>query len=153
MTAPTLALLTMTSLEIGKVVKVRHDNVKRTVESIAAKGVIRLPQFEEVSNPGRGRKMVSVYRLSKRDSLIVVAQLCPEFTAKIVDRWQELEDQVAAKTGGVLQKLWELDEKELESKARATHGALLLNTRKRELHEFKKVRAELETQIQPSLLN
>jgi hypothetical protein len=27
--------------------------------------------------------------------LIVVAQLCPEFTARIIDRWQELEEQVA----------------------------------------------------------
>ena len=31
----------------------------------------------------------------KRDSIIVVAQLCPEFTARLVDRWQELEAQVA----------------------------------------------------------
>lgn len=27
----------------------------------------------------------------KRDSIVVVAQLCPEFTARLVDRWQELE--------------------------------------------------------------
>ena len=30
----------------------------------------------------------------KRDSLIVVAQLSPEFTGAIVDRWIELEKQV-----------------------------------------------------------
>ena len=30
----------------------------------------------------------------KRDSIIVVAQLSPEFTARLVDRWQELEAQV-----------------------------------------------------------
>lgn len=30
----------------------------------------------------------------KRDSLIVVAQLCPEFTGAIVDRWLELEEQL-----------------------------------------------------------
>ena len=30
----------------------------------------------------------------KRDSIIVVAQNCPEFTARLVDRWQELEKQV-----------------------------------------------------------
>ena len=28
----------------------------------------------------------------KRDSIIVVAQLSPEFTARLVDRWRELED-------------------------------------------------------------
>lgn len=30
----------------------------------------------------------------KRDSIIVAAQLCPEVTARLVDRWQELEKQV-----------------------------------------------------------
>ncbi|HDI8700790.1 TPA: DNA-binding protein, partial [Escherichia coli] len=30
----------------------------------------------------------------KRDSIIVVAQLCPEFTARLVDRWRELEEQI-----------------------------------------------------------
>lgn len=31
------------------------------------------------------------YLISKRDSYIIVAQLSPEFTARLVDRWQELE--------------------------------------------------------------
>jgi hypothetical protein len=29
----------------------------------------------------------------KRDSIVVVAQLSPEFTARLVDRWQELEGE------------------------------------------------------------
>lgn len=33
------------------------------------------------------------YLFNKRDSLILVAQNCPQFTARIVDRWQELEAQ------------------------------------------------------------
>ncbi|MCF5965083.1 phage antirepressor KilAC domain-containing protein, partial [Xanthomonas perforans] len=32
----------------------------------------------------------------KRDSIVVVAQLSPEFTARLVDRWQELERRIAA---------------------------------------------------------
>ena len=36
-------------------------------------------------------KPIKVYEIGKRDSYIIVAQLSPEFTAKLVDRWQELE--------------------------------------------------------------
>lgn len=84
---------TMTSREIADLTEKRHDNVKRVIESCASKGVFTLPQIEETSFKGvdgRGQT-VSVYLLDKRSSLIVVAQLCPEFTARVVDRWQELE--------------------------------------------------------------
>ncbi|WP_306478649.1 phage antirepressor KilAC domain-containing protein [Methyloversatilis sp.] len=87
--------MTMTSLEISRLVEQRHDNVKRTIETLGGKGVVTLPQLEEVPNDGPGPKNIGVYNLGKRDSLIVVAQLCPEFTARIVDRWQELEEQAA----------------------------------------------------------
>ena len=95
--------LTMTSLEIADLVESNHADVRRSIERLAAsldsKGnpktpVITLQPMAEVSNPGPGPKMINIYRLSKRDSLIVVAQLCPEFTARLVDRWQELEAQV-----------------------------------------------------------
>lgn len=87
--------LTMSSREIAELVDQRHDNVKRTIDTLVSKGVIVRPQFEdEQSSDAMGRqRMTQVYRLNKRDSLIVVAQLCPEFTAKIVDRWQELESK------------------------------------------------------------
>lgn len=32
-----------------------------------------------------------VFRIGKRDSYVIVAQLSPEFTARLVDRWQALE--------------------------------------------------------------
>lgn len=82
---------TMTSLEIVTVTEKRHDNVIRLIEKLAGNGVIGLPQFEEVSNTGSGPKMIRQCRVGKRDSFIIVAQLSPEFTARLVDRWQELE--------------------------------------------------------------
>jgi phage regulator Rha-like protein len=81
--------VTMSSREIAVLVEKRHDNVKRTIETLAEKGVIQLPQIEEV--PNNLGQQVSEYQLGKRDSHIVVAQLSPEFTARLVDRWQELE--------------------------------------------------------------
>jgi phage regulator Rha-like protein len=82
----------MSSREIADLVESRHDNVKRTIETLANKGVIEFPQSEEIST---ATKPIQVYNLDKRSSLIVVAQLSPEFTARIVDRWQELETKQA----------------------------------------------------------
>lgn len=85
--------VTMSSREIADVCEKRHDNVKRTVETLAERGVIIRPQIEDeqdVDSMGRVRT-TAVYHLAKRDSFVVVAQLSPEFTARLVDRWQELE--------------------------------------------------------------
>ncbi|WP_082416122.1 Rha family transcriptional regulator [Pseudomonas sp. NBRC 111127] len=93
----TTTALTMSSQEIADLVGSRHDNVKRAVERIAGKGVIQLPPMEEVKN--HLGQAVEQYLFSgekgKRDSIVVVAQLSPEFTAELVDRWQKLEEQVA----------------------------------------------------------
>lgn len=85
----TAAALTMSSLEISDLVESRHDNVKVAIERLAARGVIQLPALQEVRN--HIGQIVSVYPLEKRDSYVVVAQLSPEFTARLVDRWQALE--------------------------------------------------------------
>jgi phage regulator Rha-like protein len=65
------------------------------MDTLAEKGVIASPQIEETSFIGAdGRKQaMTVYRFGKRDSFVIVAQLSPEFTARLVDRWQELEEQ------------------------------------------------------------
>lgn len=81
--------LTMSSQEIADLVESRHDSVKRTIERLIERKAIGLTPLVEVKN-GQGQT-VSVYQLEKRDTYVVVAQLSPEFTAALVDRWQELE--------------------------------------------------------------
>jgi phage regulator Rha-like protein len=101
-TQSTLALaqssntLTMSSREIAELVKSRHDSVKRTIERLSESGVIvQPPTVDEPGTDAMGRpRPISVYVFDlehKRDSFVVVAQLSPEFTAALVDRWQELE--------------------------------------------------------------
>jgi len=85
--------VTMSSQEIAELVNKRHDNVKRTIETLAERKTIQLPQFEEVKN--HLGQTVEQYQVCKRDSFVVVAQLSPEFTAALVDRWQALEEQPA----------------------------------------------------------
>ncbi|MDA5618720.1 Rha family transcriptional regulator [Pasteurella multocida subsp. multocida] len=87
--------LTMTSREIADLVEARHDSVKRTIDRLVLRGVIvRPPLVDEPIADILGRPRTdSVYHIGKRDSYIIVAQLCPEFTARLVDRWQELEEK------------------------------------------------------------
>ena len=85
--------LTMSSREIADLVDSRHDSVKRTIERLVAQGVIESPplvDFKNINNVA-GQEYVFSGEQGKRSSIIVVAQLSPEFTARLVDRWQELE--------------------------------------------------------------
>ena len=90
----------MTSIEIAELVGSRPDNVKRTIERLSKSGVIPLPPMEvseSINNSGfkvKNSHYVFEGEQGKRDSIIVVAQLSPEFTARLVDRWRELEEQV-----------------------------------------------------------
>ncbi len=69
----------MTSIEIAELVGKRHDNVKRTIETLAKNGVIRLPQIEDCGRiNGLGlNQSFCVYvfegEQGKRDSIVVVA--------------------------------------------------------------------------------
>lgn len=86
-------VLTMTSREIADLVASRHDSVKRTIERLVAQGVIASPplvDFKNINNVA-GQEYVFSGEQGKRDSIVVVAQLSPEFTARLVDRWQALE--------------------------------------------------------------
>ena len=92
-----VARMTMTSREIADLVGARHDSVKRTIERLAERGVIASPPSVEKPTAGRPvAEYVFTGEKGKRDSIVVVAQLCPEFTARLVDRWQELEQRAAA---------------------------------------------------------
>ena len=84
-------VVTMSSREIAELVQSKHSDVKRSAERLAVGGVLTAPlaQFEFEHNGNRYFE----YRFNKRDSLVLVARLSPEFTAAVVDRWQELESK------------------------------------------------------------
>lgn len=87
---------TMTSLEISELTGSRHDNVKITIERLSDKDVISLPALQEVKiQRERRAESVEVYVFSgpqgRLDSITVVAQLDPAFTAALVKRWDALE--------------------------------------------------------------
>ncbi|MGH1472821.1 phage antirepressor KilAC domain-containing protein [Yersinia proxima] len=90
------SVVTMSSREIAVLVNSKHGDVKRSAERLCAGGILTAPlaQFEFEHN---GNQYFE-YRFNKRDSLVLVARLSPEFTAAVVDRWQELEQNLIPQT-------------------------------------------------------
>lgn len=84
--------VTMSSREMAELTGKRHDSVKRTIVSLFDGGVIDQPQIVD-GLKAANQVVTTEYLVGKRDSFVVVARLCPEFTARLVDRWQELEAQ------------------------------------------------------------
>ncbi len=79
----------MSTREIAQLVKSNHSDVKRSAERLFTAGLLTQP-LAEFPFQHNGNEYTE-YRLNKRDSLVLVARLSPEFTAAVVDRWQELE--------------------------------------------------------------
>lgn len=103
----TVANPTMTSREIADLVESRHDDVKRSIERLYTEilhedGTVKKPAVISKPPMADGAKSANgvtekVYLIGKRDTYVIVAQLSPAFTARLVDRWQELESASAFK--------------------------------------------------------
>ena len=97
--------ISMTSLQIAELCDKRHDSVKRTIEILSKptdkrRAVIARPHSVIVQNVANNRTYdIEVYVFSgeqgRLDSITIVAQLNPQFTAALVARWDELEKQAA----------------------------------------------------------
>lgn len=83
---------TMSSREIAELTGSRHDAVRKSAERLAADQILTSP-LATFDYEHRGNTYQE-YRFDKRDSLVLVARLSPEFTAAVVDRWQQLEQQL-----------------------------------------------------------
>ncbi len=88
----TQSIKTMSTREIAELIEKQHNHIKVSADRLAEKGIIGTPATREFTHNGN---VYTEYLLNKRDSLILVAQNCPEYTARIVDRWQYLEEQAA----------------------------------------------------------
>lgn len=96
----------MTSQQIADLVGSRHDVVRKSIERLATNkpnkpAAIQLPPMTEVKQNQSlsPNSKTAVYVFSgeqgRLDSIVVVAQLSPEFTAALVKRWDELERGIA----------------------------------------------------------
>ena len=85
-------VLMITSREIATIANKRHDNVTPICLDLRDSGVC--PEIKETLyiNEQNGQTYKQ-YVLNERDSYVLIARLSPEFTARLVDRWQELESK------------------------------------------------------------
>lgn len=86
------ASLTMSSREIAELTHKEHKNVLRVIRDLIEQNLVA--QIEPLKFEYRNQ-WFDYYELNKRDTFVVVARLSPEFTAAVVDRWQELEAKQA----------------------------------------------------------
>ena len=94
-TRHTDSVQSINSLQISELVQSRHDSVKRTIERLVQQEVIVQPPMVD-GEKSANNVITQVYlfqgKQGRLDSITVVAQLCPQFTARLVKRWDELEN-------------------------------------------------------------
>lgn len=87
--------LTMSSLEIADLTGKSHNHVLRDIRNIESSlsGESKIGFVERFNNLGFKVKD-SVYYLNKRDTFLLMSGYSVELRARIIDRWQELENSV-----------------------------------------------------------
>lgn len=97
--------LTMSSREIAELTGKRHDNVMSDIKTMLDSLGAHAPSFLGTYKTSRGN-IYELFNLPKRETLILVSGYNIELRAKIIDRWQELEDQqqpdISTDTGKLL---------------------------------------------------
>lgn len=89
----TLDIKTMSSVEIAELTGKRHTHVIRDIESMLKELELGEPKFGS-SYISSQNKELKCYNLPKRECVILVSGYSVKMRAKIVDRWQELENTV-----------------------------------------------------------
>ena len=87
------AVVSMSSREIAELTGKRHDNVVADIRAMLESLNIHSAEFSAQYKDSTGRSLLC-FNLPKRETLILVSGYSVEMRAKIIDRWQELENQV-----------------------------------------------------------
>lgn len=110
--------ITMTSLEIAELTGKEHRNVLRDIEEqLGQLKEISLLKFEQSYTNARGR-VYKMYRLPKREVLILIAGYSVQLRAKIIDKLEELERKIKSQTPQLPQTYLEALENLVESEKR-----------------------------------
>lgn len=92
--------LTMSSLEIAGLASKRHKNVLADIRKMVDELGLNWAEFSAEYKDATGRTLVCA-RLPKRETLILVSGYSVQMRARIIDRWQELENVIAEAAGTI----------------------------------------------------
>jgi len=84
--------ITMSSVEIAELTGKQHKHVKTDIVKLLNELELRHADFSE-SLKNNQNQSVLVYKLPKRECLILVSGYSIKMRAAIIDRWQALENQ------------------------------------------------------------
>lgn len=89
----------MSSREIAELTGKRHDHVMRDIRAMLVDlhGEGGIPSFGDTHTNEQNGQSYPIFRLPKRETLILVSGYSVQMRARIIDRWQELEAQAAAR--------------------------------------------------------
>ena len=109
--------ITMTSLEIAELTGKQHGHIIRDIEEqLGALG--GLSKFGDTYIHPQNKQVYKMYRLPKREVLILVSGYSVQLRAKIIDKLEELERKLKAQTPELPQTYLEALESLVESEKR-----------------------------------
>lgn len=86
---------TMSSVEISELTGKRHDHVMEDIRTMFRELGINAPDFSGTQKYGNNNTR-TIFNLPKRETMILVSGYSIKLRAKIVDRWEELEQAIDA---------------------------------------------------------
>lgn len=81
--------MTMSSREIAYLTSSTHDNVLKSIRKLVSEGVVSCN--ETLYRHEQNNQMYPEFTLNFRDTMVVVSGYSAELRARIIDRWQTLE--------------------------------------------------------------
>jgi Rha family phage regulatory protein len=143
-----------------------HKNVLRIIDDMRMSSNPEIAQHSRLNfepcmfdyKTGKGgMRSAPGYRMTK-DGL---SELAMSFTGdrarlcriRFIAAFNQVAEELAVSEKNLWQKMQALIAKETQSQVKAAFGSRLMNLRRREIRPLRAERAELETALQPSLLN
>jgi Rha family phage regulatory protein len=142
---------------VAKVFGKLHRDVLKAYDKLACTPEFSQRNFAPAEFLDAQRKRRRCVRMTK-DGFTMLAMgftgaRAMQFKEAYINAFNAMAEQLAAGERNLWQKMQALIAKETASQVRAAFGSRLMNVRRREIRPLRKEREELETALQPSLLN